>query len=326
MKWPLTSTRKVDRLKKEIQDLREKMDRAKLQRDDARTQRDRVKARIRTIGRDDSGSSDVIRDLTGRLVKMTEECNLFRHLHDTLRAELEASEANTMAGVYDPPMPPSDLRFRIGGQRSIWLFLRIGETVVADLQRLIQEAGQVTSEFNSILDFGAGCGRVLRHLPGAFPEAQIHAADVDAEAMSWCSKNLPFLTSNSVLPLLPPSTLGDKQFDLIYAISVFTHLPLTVQTAWFAELKRVAKPGALLVLSYLPDSAAAEHFTPNMAIENVDGFSYYKTTPTEGLPDYYHVSYHTEEAIRRLAGEYFDVLFTREKGINNHQNVIVCKV
>jgi SAM-dependent methyltransferase len=60
---------------------------------------------------------------------------------------------------------------------------------------------------------------------------------------------------------------ADGQFDFIYALSVFTHLPEAQQRPWIRELRRVAAPGAHVLLSlhgesYVPDLTAEEkqHF------------------------------------------------------------------
>ena len=45
---------------------------------------------------------------------------------------------------------------------------------------------------------------------------------------------------------LPPLLFPDCAFDLVFAISVFTHLDEQYQLAWLAELRRVAQPGAIL--------------------------------------------------------------------------------
>src|SRR6185503_21358796 len=41
-------------------------------------------------------------------------------------------------------------------------------------------------------------------------------------------------------------------FDVVYAYSVFTHLPEDVQTHWLAEISRVLKPGGVLVATVEP--------------------------------------------------------------------------
>jgi len=47
----------------------------------------------------------------------------------------------------------------------------------------------------------------------------------------------------------PPLAFADATFDLVYAISVFTHLPETLQWPWIVELHRVIEPGGVLLLT-----------------------------------------------------------------------------
>jgi SAM-dependent methyltransferase len=42
-----------------------------------------------------------------------------------------------------------------------------------------------------------------------------------------------------------PPPYADDSFDLVYAISVFTHLTQDVAVAWAAEMRRVLRPGGM---------------------------------------------------------------------------------
>ncbi len=44
-------------------------------------------------------------------------------------------------------------------------------------------------------------------------------------------------------------TLPDAEFNAVIGVSVFTHLPNRLQDIWLTELKRVTKPGGVLILS-----------------------------------------------------------------------------
>ena len=111
-----------------------------------------------------------------------------------------------------------------------------------------------SSRAGSLLDFGCGCGRVLRHWAGLEGPA-IHGSDYNERLVGWCAANLPFVTA-SVNELAPPLRYEDGQFDLVYAISVFTHLPHDLERAWIDELSRITAPGGLLLLTTHGDSYA----------------------------------------------------------------------
>jgi SAM-dependent methyltransferase len=110
------------------------------------------------------------------------------------------------------------------------------------------------AQLESVLDFGCGCGRVTRWW-GDF-DGRVAGSDVSGPAIDWCRANLPFgrFEQNA---LAPPLVFEDGSFDLIYALSVFTHLTEDLQLAWRDEVRRVLRPGGLLLLtthgrSYVP--------------------------------------------------------------------------
>ncbi len=329
MKWPWIRRR---RCQKEADRLRQRLDELKSQRDHAREQRDRYRLRVSkgegskpTDAGEIDAVSSALAETTARLEKALVEREEFRVLHREVIKDLELAEANPLPLDLDYPLPSSDLLWRIGGMRAASSYLQVGETVKRDLANFCQMVDRDITKFQSVLDFGCGCGRVLRRLPDIFPNARIYGSDVDGEAVQWCEDNLPFLAGTYVLPEMPPSNLKSDSLDFIFAISVFTHLPLAVERAWLEELRRIAKPGALIVLSFMPDTAAAEHFTPDMAVKSEDGFSFYKTMPIPELPEYYHGSYHSDEAMRSVVGEQFDVLSIQTRAVNDHQSVIIAE-
>ncbi|HXH97561.1 MAG TPA: class I SAM-dependent methyltransferase, partial [Gaiellaceae bacterium] len=115
-------------------------------------------------------------------------------------------------------------------------------------------------EVEAVLDFGCGCGRVTRYWAGF--GASVAGSDLDRAAVEWCRGNLPF-GRFEVNGLEPPLAFENESFDLVYALSVFTHLPSELQLAWRDELLRVLRPGGYLLVtthgrSYLPRLEPAE--------------------------------------------------------------------
>ncbi len=100
-----------------------------------------------------------------------------------------------------------------------------------------------------ILDFGCGCGRVITWLQQLDSKYQYFGTDIDPEAITWCQENLANFGEYAVNPHLPPTEYADNYFDLVYSISVFTHLSEDMQFAWLKELSRITKPGGYLLLT-----------------------------------------------------------------------------
>jgi SAM-dependent methyltransferase len=151
--------------------------------------------------------------------------------------------------VDGPPLPPRRLMVRVAGTGDAVWFLRSGR---AGYDAIVAHAP--LAQLESVLDFGCGCGRVTRWW-SAF-DGRVAGSDVSGPAVDWCRANLPFgrFEQNA---LAPPLVFDDESFDLVYALSVFTHLTADLQLAWRDEVRRVLRPGGLLLLtthgrSYVP--------------------------------------------------------------------------
>ena len=99
----------------------------------------------------------------------------------------------------------------------------------------------------SFLDFGAGYGRVARFLPTVFADAKISVSDIKAESVAFCKSELGlhgFDHSSDAPEVTVPDT-----YDVIFAGSVFTHLPRTSAEQWLDVLSAAVNPGGALIFS-----------------------------------------------------------------------------
>jgi SAM-dependent methyltransferase len=144
------------------------------------------------------------------------------------------------------PLPPAHLIFAVAGTTDVEWFLHGGKLAFDTIKQLLEKNRIPLDSLGSVLDFGAGCGRVVRHWRGQ--QAQVFGTDYNAESVKWCAANLP--AANFALNRLwPPLNYEDEKFDLVYALSVFTHLSEDLQFAWLAELRRIIRPGGLLLIT-----------------------------------------------------------------------------
>jgi SAM-dependent methyltransferase len=172
-----------------------------------------------------------------------------KRLRDLLWAArfARANRAYLRDGVPDGlPIPPVPLRILVAASPDIAWFLESGRRGAESVRSALERNGLALEGAAPILDFGCGCGRVLRHF--AALGVAVHGSDLNPKLVTWCRRHLPFgrFETND---LEPPLTFADGRFGLVYALSVFTHLPEALQAAWMQELRRVLRPGGHLVFT-----------------------------------------------------------------------------
>jgi SAM-dependent methyltransferase len=147
------------------------------------------------------------------------------------------------------PIPPPDLHALVSGNPDsdvTDLFVK-GRLCADWLVRLLEKNRHDLDTFRAVLDFGCGCGRVLRHFH-FLKNARLCGTDYNPMLIDWCRRNLPF-AEFKVNHLQPPLDYDDGEFDLVYAYSVFTHLPEALQDSWMKELGRILAIGTFLLIS-----------------------------------------------------------------------------
>jgi SAM-dependent methyltransferase len=174
------------------------------------------------------------------------------HAYERLRSLRGSEDGEVDANGL--PVPPPRLRVEVAGTAGLEWFLDSGRQQAEIIRSAAERNGAPLESAGSLLDFGCGCGRVLRHW-AEVEGPEIHGSDYNERLVGWCAANLPFVTA-SVNELTPPLRYEDEQFDLVYAISVFTHLPHDLERAWIDELSRITAPGGLLLLTTHGDSYA----------------------------------------------------------------------
>lgn len=230
-------------------------------------------------------------------------------------------------------LPDADRRFRVIGNRDPFGFLQLGCT---DANRIKAAYTAVTGEAwlaaKAVLDWGSGCGRVARHLA---PElgSRFFGCDIDTDNVAWCQKNLP--GSYSPSSLAPPLPYADESFDIIYGISVFTHLRANWEAKWLQELRRVLRPGGTMLVTVhgqtAIDYAALDRLTyaALMARVEAEGLAY--TSDNHQLdgfvesPEEYVNVFHSNAHIERVWSQYFSKIVQLKGYIFTHDLLVVTK-
>jgi SAM-dependent methyltransferase len=127
------------------------------------------------------------------------------------------------------------------GCREAWTVLTMLQQCSCDLRSM-----------RFVLEFGCGSARVLRHFR-SIAGLQLAGTDANPKAIAWDDNSLRGIDfyQNELTPPLP---FDDGTFDLIYALSVFTHIPLKWQRPWLDELRRVLVPGGYLLCTVHGDT------------------------------------------------------------------------
>ena len=145
------------------------------------------------------------------------------------------------------PVPSAHLRVLVAGSPSRSDFLAGGGASREMIEQLFAEAGVELADCGALLDFGCGCGRILRHWR-SLAGVEVFGCDYSGELVDWSRRNLPRVTVTQN-DLAPPAPYADGRFGAIYAISVFTHLTRDLHFAWMRDLVRMLRPGGRLLFT-----------------------------------------------------------------------------
>lgn len=231
-------------------------------------------------------------------------------------------------------LPEPDRRFRVIADRDPNGFLVSGATDYHRIDRaVVAVSGRHMHDFDRVLDWGVGCGRVARHFPNDRAGA-LTGCDIDQDNVEWCSSHLAGTFVHC--RMAPPLPFGNDSFDLIYGVSVFTHLREAMQLRWLEELYRVMARSALLLTTIHGQTAIdfSRHAPPEYwrLQEEVKRNGIVFTgdnSQLEGHADHggeYVNVIHSLDYVHRVWGRYFRVEHILRGYILHHDLVVLRKL
>jgi SAM-dependent methyltransferase len=151
-------------------------------------------------------------------------------------------------GVVDFKVPPNH-NMRTTSSRSLRHYYESGLTTALPIVVSAMHAGLDPDRPLKVLDFGCGAGRQLLHFTRHYPHWQTSGCDVDFDVIKFIKRAYPQVDAYAS-SFDPPLKYADGTFDMLYSVSIFSHLSVPDRALWLAELARVLKPGGLALLTF----------------------------------------------------------------------------
>jgi SAM-dependent methyltransferase len=161
------------------------------------------------------------------------------------------SDDDSAALERSAPLPPHALAIRAGVPDPadvIASYRAVGRDSRATILDLLGDEWSFAGK--RVLDFGCGSGKVMRHFLGEARDGELWGCDIDAPSIDWINAELHPPLQAFANGEAPPLDVADGRFDLVWSVSVFTHLT-DHWAGWLAELHRVLAPGGLAIVSFL---------------------------------------------------------------------------
>lgn len=100
---------------------------------------------------------------------------------------------------------------------------------------------------NSILEFASGYGRVARYAKHVMPQMEWVSSDIHSEAVDFLKQKIGISSFPSAHS--PSEWQPDRTFDVVFALSFFSHMPDSTFMAWIDKLLASVVPEGLLIFT-----------------------------------------------------------------------------
>lgn len=202
----------------------------------------------------------------------------------------------------DLKLPPAYLCHDAYNTTNLEYYYKSGSEHARYISKLIGQHTQASNGELRVLDFGCGPCRLLRHLEEFLPGAIVCGSDYNRKSIQWAADNLNG-ANFSTNELMPPTAYKNDEFDVIYLISVVTHLSDDASRAWFSEFYRVLKPGGILIFTTNSENTYESLSEREKAIYN-SGKPVIKARVAEGKKQY--LQYGGDAYYSAFAGRRFE--------------------
>ncbi len=242
------------------------------------------------------------------LVKLLRSLHLL-HLAEGLRSMLVRRRLGVAMRDFESRnpgyvMPPWDIAYDAFGGLEPEKYRELGQLHAAKIAGHIgrhANAHAAAGTALTICDWGCGPMRVMRCLPEHAGVANHYIGlDYNPRTIAWASRAFPQFTFR-LNALQPPLPLEAESVDVLYCISVFTHLSRKVALDYIADIHRILKPGGLLIAT-LHGEVNSANLTPEELVRFNRGEYVERGGVEEGKRIY--VAYHPPGFVHEAFGQF----------------------
>ena len=214
--------------------------------------------------------------------------------------------------------PPESLMYDAYSHCSYEAYDKTGLNDAKMIMKIIRK--YCNSNRLTICEFGCGPARIIRHLRSIDSGIdKLVGTDYNIDTINYCKKVIPgvnFIKNN----LAPPLDLPDKSIDVLYCISVFTHLSNEMHFKWIEEIRRILKTGGIFIGSFHGDESY-DNLLPSEKLLISNGELVTRGKVKEGSRIY--TAYHSDQFIIEKLLKDFD--FINKENVHFGQTVWCAK-
>lgn len=225
------------------------------------------------------------------------------------------------------PLPPPRLLHRVCGSLSAKDYLDTGRRDFNKLSKILESLKIGKDQPSTILDFGCGSSRTLRHFFELDSAWKYFGTDLDKEAIEWNRKHFDSQANWSLNQVAPSTQFRDKYFDIIYAISIFTHFDEQLQRVWLQEFKRILKDNGTLIITVHGKAVWQDNQDWRLKVRSKGMHFMHTHKGIRNLtrtPSHYHTALHSKDYILETWPRIFpEIRYLEADSYNEHDYVIL---
>jgi len=172
-------------------------------------------------------------------------------------------------------------------------YLADGWRTLSELMLLLESVGCQLFGAGSFLEFASGHGRFTRHLAKALEPRRVTVSDVVADAVEFARG--AFCVDGFVSAAKPEDLNWPARYDLVFVLSLFSHLPRSSWGRWLRRLFDAVTPGGVLVFSTHGVEAARRQ---NVTLDS-EGFFFAPSSESHAIDAQEYGTTFTSEAFVR---------------------------
>jgi len=134
-------------------------------------------------------------------------------------------------------------------------YLSDGWRTMSETMQLLEKIDRPLMKVSSFLEFASGFGRFTRHLAHALP-GRVTCSDVLPGSVDFAREQFGVEAFESSFD--PDEIRFPARYDVVFVLSLFTHLPVPAWNAWLRALGGAVAPGGVLLFSVHSEELARE--------------------------------------------------------------------